>query len=133
MSIDPSQAPSMRANAVRLLPSSTTAMFMGTPIWSALVRAPSTTFWAASSVTVLATTPPLLSDPSPGTDVTVSRTPGRDKLHRGGIGPPRLSSEERRGRPVAALLLRRMNCETAGRYFFCLHFCVALAESVWPL
>lgn len=36
----------MRANAVRLLPSSTTAMFIGTPISSALALAPSTIFCA---------------------------------------------------------------------------------------
>src|SRR3954453_15998627 len=55
MSIDPSQAPSMRANAVRLLPSSTTAMFIGTPISSALTRAASTTDCAALRVTLSAT------------------------------------------------------------------------------
>src|SRR5439155_19459040 len=55
MSIEPSQAPSMRANAVRLLPSSTTAMFIGTPISSAFARAASTTAWAALNVTESAT------------------------------------------------------------------------------
>src|SRR5204863_43425 len=47
-----------RANAVRLLPSSTTAMFIGTPISSALARAASTTAWAVLSVTLSATLPP---------------------------------------------------------------------------
>jgi len=51
MSIDPSQAPSMRANAARLLPSSTTAMFIGTPISAAFKRAAWTTASAACSVT----------------------------------------------------------------------------------
>src|SRR5918994_1829930 len=63
--MDPSQAPSMQANAVRLLPSSTTAMFIGTPISSALARAPSTTFCAAPSVMLLATAPPLFPDSDP--------------------------------------------------------------------
>src|SRR5512133_95463 len=55
MSIEPSQAPSMRAKAVRLLPSSTTAMFIGTPISSALACAASTTAWALLNVTMSAT------------------------------------------------------------------------------
>src|SRR5436190_23717148 len=58
MSIDPNQAPSMRANAVRLLPSSTTAMFIGTPISSAFLRAASTTSCAALRITLSATIPP---------------------------------------------------------------------------
>src|SRR6188472_4192079 len=58
MSIDPSQAPSIRANAVRLLPSLTTAMFIGTQISSARARAASTTAWAELSVTLSATLPP---------------------------------------------------------------------------
>jgi hypothetical protein len=41
ISIDPSQAPSIRENAVRLFPASTTAMFIGTPMSSALARAAS--------------------------------------------------------------------------------------------
>src|SRR5919198_2795400 len=69
MSIDPSQAPSMRAKAVRLLPSSTTAMFIGTPISSALARAPSTTSCAALSVMLLATAPPFLLPDSDHADL----------------------------------------------------------------
>src|SRR3954454_640884 len=83
MSIEPSQAPSMRPNAVRLLPSSTTAMFMGTPISSALARAASTTAWAALRVTVSPTVSSLSVFPTRfATGVRTSRVPG-DHMPRG--------------------------------------------------
>src|SRR4029453_10363287 len=52
MSIEPSHASSMRAKATRLLPSSTTAMFIGTPICVAFARAASRTAWPTLRVTV---------------------------------------------------------------------------------
>ena len=48
--IEPSQAPSCRANAARLLPASTTATFIATPISSALARPAATTVCACCRV-----------------------------------------------------------------------------------
>ncbi len=57
MSIDPTQAPSMRWNALRLPPESTTAMHIWVPSSTALARAASIAFSACSIVTCM-TCPP---------------------------------------------------------------------------
>src|SRR5437773_3260789 len=75
MSIEPSQAPSMRANAVRLLPSLRTAMFIGTPFSSALAGAASTTACAALNVTESA-----ISTPSSVATTRAKLTPRRAKV-----------------------------------------------------